>query len=44
MEIMRILPDQYQTQFLTEYDTAVASARRPEQYRQLHHVLGLWNG
>lgn len=38
----RSLPDQYHAQFLAEYDAAVAGARRPEQYRQLQHVLRLW--
>lgn len=42
MEIMRVLPDEYHAQFLAEYGAAVANARRPEQYRQLHHVLRLW--
>ncbi len=39
---MRVLPARYHAQFLAEYDAAAASARRPEQYRQLHHVLRLW--
>jgi hypothetical protein len=42
IEIMRVLPDEYHAQFLSEYDAAVASARRPEQYRLLHDVLRLW--
>ncbi|HET9896076.1 MAG TPA: DUF6247 family protein [Streptosporangiaceae bacterium] len=42
MEILRALPAEYREQFLAEYDEAAAGARRPEQYRQLHHVLRLW--
>jgi hypothetical protein len=41
VEILRILPDGFHEQFLVEYDAAVASARRPEQYRELHHLLRL---
>lgn len=42
VEILRILPARFHEQFLAEYDAAVAGARRPEQYRHLHHVLRLW--
>jgi hypothetical protein len=28
--------------FLAEYDAVVASARRPDQDRQLHQLLRLW--
>ena len=42
MEILRALPAQYHEKFLAEYDAAAAGARRPEQYRQLHHLLRLW--
>jgi hypothetical protein len=42
VEILAILPDQYHQQFLSEYDAAVAGARRPDQYRQLHSMLRLW--
>jgi hypothetical protein len=42
VEILAILPDQFHEQFLSEYDSAVASARRPDQYRQLHYMLRLW--
>ena len=42
VEILRVLPAVFHAQFLAEYDAAVASARRPEQYRQLHHMLRLW--
>jgi hypothetical protein len=42
VEIMRVLPTPYHEQFLVECEAAVASARRPEEYRQLHHVLRLW--
>jgi Family of unknown function (DUF6247) len=42
VEIMHVLPAQYHRQFLSEYETAVASARRPEHYRELHHLLRLW--
>jgi hypothetical protein len=42
VEILRALPSGFHEQFLAEYDAAVAGARRPEQYRQLHHLLRLW--
>ena len=42
VEILRVLPVRFREQFLAEYDAAVAGARRPEQYRELHHVLRLW--
>jgi Family of unknown function (DUF6247) len=42
MEIMRVLPARYHEQFLADYDAAAASARRPDQYRQLHQTLRLW--
>jgi uncharacterized protein DUF6247 len=42
VEILRALPARFHGQFLAEYDLAVAGARRPEQYRELHHRLRLW--
>lgn len=42
VEILAILPDRYHKEFLAEYDAAAAGARRPDQYRQLHHMLRLW--
>lgn len=39
---MRVLPAQFHDQFLAEYDAAVTGARRPEHYRELHHLLRLW--
>ncbi len=42
VEILRVLPARFHEQFLAEYEAAVASARRPEQYRQLHQLLRLW--
>lgn len=42
VEILRVLPERFHAQFLREYDTAVTGARRPEQYRELHHLLRLW--
>lgn len=42
VEILRVLPGGFHGQFLAEYDAAVADARRPEQYRELHHLLRLW--
>jgi hypothetical protein len=42
VEILRVLPARFHEQFLAEYDAAVAGARRPEEYRQLHHLLRLW--
>lgn len=42
MEIMRVLPARYHGQFLADYDAAAASARRPDQYHELHQTLRLW--
>lgn len=42
VEILRVLPARFHEQFLAEYDAAVDGAKRPEQYRHLHHVLRLW--
>jgi hypothetical protein len=42
VEILTILPRRFHKQFLSEYDAAAADARRPDQYRQLHHMLRLW--
>jgi len=42
VEILRVLPVRFREQFLAEYDAAVAGARKPEQYRQLHQLLRLW--
>jgi Family of unknown function (DUF6247) len=42
VEILRVLPGRYHEQFLAEYDAAVTGARRPEYYRELHHLLRLW--
>ncbi len=42
VEILRGLPARYHEQFLAEYEAAVAAARHPEQYRQLHDLLRLW--
>lgn len=42
VEILSVLPAKYHQQFLAEYDSAAVSARRPEEYRQLHHLLRLW--
>jgi hypothetical protein len=42
IEILRVLPRQFHDQFLAEYDAAVADARRPEHYHELHHLLRLW--
>jgi hypothetical protein len=42
VEILRILPSQFREQFLGEYDAAVAGARRPEHYHELHQLLRLW--
>lgn len=42
VEILRVLPARFHEQFLAEYDAAVAGARQPAQYRQLHHLLRLW--
>lgn len=42
VEILRALPSEFHDQFLAEYDAAVANARRPEHYHELHHLLRLW--
>jgi Family of unknown function (DUF6247) len=42
VEILHILPDEYQAQFRAEYAAAVDGARRPEQFRQLQEMLRLW--
>jgi hypothetical protein len=42
VEILRVLPERFHEQFLAEHDAAVASARRPEHYHELHHLLRLW--
>jgi len=42
VEILRVLPSQFHEQFLAEYDAAIANARRPEHYHELHHLLRLW--
>jgi Family of unknown function (DUF6247) len=42
VEILHILPGRFHEQFLAEYEVAVAGARRPEQYRELHRLLQLW--
>jgi hypothetical protein len=42
VETLRILPNEYHIQFLTEYDHAVDRARRPEGFRALQELLRLW--
>lgn len=42
VEILAVLPARYHEQFLADYETALTGARRPEEYRQLQHVLRLW--
>lgn len=41
-EILRLLPERHQAQFLREYAVAVEQARKPEQYRMLQELLRLW--
>jgi len=41
-EILAVLPARYHQQFLTDYETAVTSARQPGEYRKLRHALRLW--
>ncbi|MGO9783593.1 MAG: DUF6247 family protein [Streptosporangiaceae bacterium] len=36
------MPARLHEQFLAEYDAAVAGARRPQEYRQLHRLLRFW--
>jgi hypothetical protein len=42
VEILRVLPDGYHSQFLAEYEAAVDGARRPQEFRRLHDLLRLW--
>jgi hypothetical protein len=42
VEILAVLPEGYQAQFLADYTAAVEGARRPEQFRQLRALLRLW--
>ncbi|MGH3159025.1 MAG: DUF6247 family protein [Streptosporangiaceae bacterium] len=42
VEIMRILPEEFHSQFRAEYAVAVEGARHLEQYRRLQGVLRLW--
>ena len=42
VEILRVLPSCFHEQFLADYDTAAAVARRPEHYYELHAMLRLW--
>jgi Ser/Thr protein kinase RdoA (MazF antagonist) len=42
VEILRVLPEQYQAQFRAEYGTAATAAQRPEGYGQLHRMLRRW--
>jgi hypothetical protein len=42
VEILDALPEEYHGQFRAEYAAAVDSARRPEQFRELHAMLRLW--
>jgi hypothetical protein len=41
-EILAVLPARYHQKFLADYEAALTSARRPQEYRQLRHVLRLW--
>ena len=41
-EIVRTLPVDYHAAFLAEYNQALETARRPEQYRELTALLRLW--
>jgi Family of unknown function (DUF6247) len=42
VETLRVLPEQFHEQFLTEYRAAVEAAHRVEGYRALHDLLRLW--
>jgi hypothetical protein len=42
VEILRVLPERFREQFLSEYAAAAEAARRPEGYRALHDLLRLW--
>ena len=43
VEILRVLPDRFHDQFLTEYyEAASEAARRVGGYRLLHDLLRLW--
>jgi hypothetical protein len=41
-EILTALPARYRQRFLADYHAALASAHRPENYRQLRRTLRLW--
>jgi hypothetical protein len=41
-EILAVLPARYHQKFLADYEAALTSARRPQEYRRLRHVLRLW--
>ena len=36
VEILRLLPERFHEQFLSEYAAAAEAARRPERYQALH--------
>src|SRR5580658_5301415 len=42
VEILRVLPERFHEQFLSEYADAAEAALRPEGYRALHDLLRLW--
>ena len=42
VEILRLLPEIYRAQFLSEYDQAVDEAHRPEHFRELQELLRFW--
>jgi hypothetical protein len=41
VEILRVLPEQFHEQFLTEHRAAAEGARQVEGYRALHDLLRL---
>jgi Family of unknown function (DUF6247) len=42
VDILRILPEECHAQFIGDYEDAVRSARRPEQFRALREQRRLW--
>ena len=42
VEILRLLPDEYHSQFLDDCNHALDAAQRPGEFRALEEMLHLW--
>jgi hypothetical protein len=42
VEILRLLPNEYHSQFLDDYYRALDAAQAPDQFRALQEMLRLW--